>query len=123
MEILVPTHKPRLSPSTAYIGVVRTLVIIGFVGYILLFSMIFSEGKVSFPHLQRTLLLVGLSFGGFLLSWRWVRLGGIVLASGMIIALALTPAQLSEWRPWFFGLEGVMALTGILLVLTPRIKV
>jgi hypothetical protein len=120
MDILVPTDKPRLPHPATFVGVARGMAIVGFVGYILLFSMVFSEGKVLFPHLRRTLELVALSGAGFLLSFRWLRTGGIILAAGMIVALLLTPVQLSEWRPWFFGLEGYMALTGTLFVLTPN---
>lgn len=121
MKIMVPSDKPPLPhPRSHFVNVVRTFAIIGFVGYILLFSMIFSEGIVSFPHLQRTLQLVALSFVGMLITWRFVRLGGLILAAGMIVALVLTPSQLIEWRPWFYGLEAYSALTGLLLLLAPR---
>lgn len=122
MEIMVPNQKPRLPHPTGIINTVRTLGIIGWVGYVLLFSMIFSEGKVSFPHLQRTVELIALSFCGFLLTWKFQRLGGIVLVAGMVAGLVLTPIQLSEWRPWLFGLEAFMALVGTLFVLVPRKK-
>lgn len=120
MDILVPTQKPRLPHPTGIINTVRTLAIIGWVGYVLLFSMIFSEGKVSFPHLQRTVELVAMCFVGFLLTWKLQRIGGIVIAAGMVTALVLTPIELSDWRPWLFGLEAFMALVGILFLLAPR---
>jgi hypothetical protein len=120
MDILVPDKKPHLPHPTGFIYTVRTIAVIGWVGYVLLFSMIFSEGKVSFPNLQRTVELVLIGFGGFLLTWRMQRTGGIILSGVMIVGLALTPVQLSEWRPWLFALEAFMALTGILFILAPR---
>ena len=120
MDILVPTDKPELPHHTRAVNVVRTLAIFGWVGYVLFFSMVFSEGNVSFPNLQRTVELVGISFTGFLMTWRFQRLGGLILLGGMVIALALTPSQLKEWRLWFYVLEAYMALVGILFVLVPR---
>ena len=120
MDILVPTTKPHLPHPKKVINTVRTLAIFGWVGYVLFFAMVFSEGNVSFPHLQRTVQLVALSFGGFLMTWRAQRLGGLVLLAGMIVALLLTPTQLKEWRPWFYLLESYMALMGLLLVALPK---
>lgn len=120
MDILVPTDKPHLPHPTGAINTVRTLAIFGWVGYVLFFSMVFSEGNISFPHLERTVKLVGLSFAGFLLTWRFQRLGGLVLLAGMVIALLLTPSQLKEWRLWFYVLEAYMAIVGILYVVVPR---
>lgn len=117
MDIIVPTSKPRLPQHRhPLLGAARGLAIIGFVGYVLLFSMVFSEGNVRFPHLQRTVELVAVSFAGFLLTWRMPRTGGAVIAAMMITALFLTPLQLFEWRPWFFGIEAYMALVGILFL-------
>jgi hypothetical protein len=99
---------------------VRTLAIFGWVGYVLFFSMVFSEGDVSFPHLQRTVQLVAVGFGGFLLSWRFQRLGGLILVASMVVALVLTPSQLREWRLYFYLLEGYMAVLGLLLVVLRR---
>jgi hypothetical protein len=120
MRILVPTDKPELPRPTGKINIVRTLAVLGWVGYVLLFSMIFSEGMVRFPHLQRTVELVAISFAGFLLTWWVQRLGGLVLALSMIVAIVFNPTQLKEWRPWFFALEGYMALTGVLFIIAPR---
>ena len=120
MEILVPTDKPHAPHQPGRLGTVRTFAIFGWVGYVLFFSMVFSEGNVSFPHLQRTVQLVAISFAGFLLT-RWLpRIGGLVLLGGMIVALALTPTQLKEWRLWFYLLESYMALIGLLFIVTPR---
>ena len=121
MEIIVPLDKPPLPhPRSRFVSRVRTFAIFGFVGYVLLFSMIFSEGRVSFPHLQRTVQLVVVSFLGLLITWRQVRLGGAILAGGMIVALLLTPSQLVEWRPWFYAIEVYALLTGLLFLLAPR---
>ena len=120
MDILVPTDKPPVPQPTGLVNTLRTFAVMGWVGYVLLFSMIFSEGRVSFPHLQRTVELVLVSFLGFLLTFKSQRIGGIVMSVGMIVSLILTPARLSEWRPWFFALEGIMAITGILLILAPK---
>jgi hypothetical protein len=120
MRILVPTDKPHLPHPSGAVNTLRTLAILGWVGYVLLFSMIFSEGSIRFPHLQRVLELVAISFGGFLITWRMQRLGGMILAGGMIAAIVFTPIELREWRPWFFGLEGFMALVGIFFVIAPR---
>jgi hypothetical protein len=120
MDILVPTDKPHLPHQTGMINVVRTLAIFGWVAYVLFFSMVFSEGDVSFPHLQRTVQLVGIGFGGFLLTWRFQRIGGLILLGSMIVALALTPEQLKEWRTWFYLLEIYMAITGVLFVVAPK---
>jgi hypothetical protein len=38
----------------------------------------------------------------------------------MIIALALTPTQLKEWRLWFYLLEIYMAIIGLLYIIAPR---
>ena len=120
MRILVPTDKPHLPHETGYVNLVRTFAIFGWVGYVLFFSMVFSEGDVSFPHLQRTVQLVAIGFGGFLLTWRWQRLGGLILLGSMIVALALTPSQLKEWRTYFYLLEVYMAIVGIFFVVVPR---
>ena len=120
MDILVPTDKPHLHHQTGAVNVVRTLAIFGWVGYVLFFAMVFSEGNVSFPHLQRTVQLVAISFAGFLITWRFQRLGGLILFAGMVIALVLTPSQLKEWRSWFYVLEAFMALTGLLFIILPR---
>ena len=120
MDILVPTDKPHLPHSTGAANIVRTLAIFGWVGYVLFFSMVFSEGDVSFPHLQRTVQLVLVGFGGFILTWRFQRLGGLILLGSMVIALALTPNQLKEWRLYFYLLEAYMAIAGILFMVTPR---
>jgi hypothetical protein len=120
VDILVPTDKPHIPHPTGAINLVRTLAIFGWVGYVLFFSMVFSEGDVSFPHLQRTVQLVAVGFGGFLLSWRFQRLGGLILVASMVVALVLTPSQLREWRLYFYLLEGYMAVLGILLVVLRR---
>ena len=120
MDILVPTDKPHVPQPTGLINVLRTFAVIGWVGYVLLFSMIFSEGRVSFPHLQRTVELVLLGFLGFLLTFKWQRIGGAVMSLGMVISLILTPVRLSEWRPWFFATEGVMAIVGLLFIVAPK---
>lgn len=120
MDIIVPTDKPHLPHPSGMINIVRTLAVFGWVGYVLFFAMVFSEGNVSFPHLQRTVELVAVSFGGFLLTWRFPRLGGLVLFAGMVVALLLTPSQLKEWRGWFYLLEGYMAITGLLFIVVPR---
>lgn len=120
MDILVPTDKPHLPHATGMINVVRTLAIFGWVGYVLFFAMVFSEGNVSFPNLQRTVELAGVSFIGFLITWRYPRIGGFVLLGTMIIALALTPSQLKEWRLWFYLLESYMAIIGLLYIIAPR---
>jgi hypothetical protein len=120
MDILVPTDKPHLPHPTGMINVVRTLAIFGWVGYVLFFAMVFSEGNVSFPNLQRTVELAGVSFVGFLLTWRYPRVGGFILLGTMIIALALTPTQLKEWRLWFYLLEIYMAIIGLLYIIAPR---
>jgi hypothetical protein len=90
------------------------------VGYVLFFAMVFSEGNVSFPNLQRTVELAGVSFVGFLFTWRYPRVGGFILLGTMIIALALTPTQLKEWRLWFYLLEIYMAIIGLLYIIAPR---
>jgi hypothetical protein len=120
MDILVPTDKPELPHRTRMLSIVQTFAVFGWVAYVLFFAMVFSEGNVSFPHLQRTIELVGISFAGFLLTWRSPRLGGLILLSCMVIALALTPLQLKEWRVWFYALEIYMAIVGILFVVSPR---
>lgn len=120
MDILVPTDKPHLPHAKGMINVVRTLAIFGWVGYVLFFAMVFSEGNVSFPNLQRTVELAGVSFIGFLTTWRYPRIGGLILLGTMIIALALTPTQLKEWRLWFYLLEIYMALIGLLFIIAPR---
>lgn len=120
MDILVPTDKPHTPQPTGLVNVVRTLAIFGWVAYVLFFAMVFSEGNVSFPHLQRTVQLVGVSFAGFLLTWRLQRLGGLILLGGMIVALILTPSQLREWRTWFYLLEAYMAIAGILFIVVPK---
>ena len=99
---------------------VQTLAVFGWVGYVLFFAMVFSEGNVSFPNLQRTVELVGIGFAGFLITWRLPRTGGLVLLGCMIVALVLTPTQLKEWRVWFYALESYMAIIGILFLLSPR---
>jgi hypothetical protein len=120
MDIIVPTDKPHTTHPSGMINIVRTLAIFGWVGYVLFFSMVFSEGNVSFPHLQRTVQLVGVSFAGFLLTWRLPRIGGLILLASMVLALALTPSQLQEWRGWFYLLEAYMAITGLLFMVVPR---
>jgi len=120
MDIIVPTDKPHLPHHSGMLNLVRSLAIFGWVGYVLFFSMVFSEGNVSFPHLQRTVQLVAVSFGGFLLTLRLPRLGGLILLGGMVIALALTPTQLKEWRLYFYALEIYMAIVGVLYVVAPR---
>jgi hypothetical protein len=102
------------------LSVVQTLAVFGWVAYVLFFAMVFSEGNVSFPNLQRTVELVGISFAGFLVTWRLPRTGGFVLLGSMIVALMLTPTQLKEWRGWFYGLEIYMAIVGILFLFVPR---
>ena len=120
MDILVPTDKPHLPHPTGAVNLVRTLAIFGWVGYVLFFSMVFSEGDVSFPHLQRTVQLVAIGFCGFLITWCFQRIGGLVLLASMAVALALTPNQLKEWRLYFYVLEAYMAIVGILFMLVPR---
>lgn len=121
MEIIVPLDKPPLPhPRSRFANVVRTFAIIGFVGFILLFSMILAEGKVGFTNLQLTLGSVGIGLLGLLLTWRLVRVGGFVIAAGMVLALRFTPKELLEWRPWFYTTEACVALIGILLLLAPR---
>ena len=120
MDILVPTHKPDLPHRTRMLSVVQTLAVFGWVAYVLFFAMVFSEGNVSFPNLQRTVELVGISFAGFLVTWRLPRTGGLVLLGSMIVALLLTPLQLKEWRGWFYALEIYMAIVGLLFVFAPR---
>jgi hypothetical protein len=120
MDILVPTDKPELPHHTGVLATLRTFGVIGWVAYVLFFSMVFSEGNVSFPHLQRTLELVAVSFAGFLLTWRYRRIGGLILLGGMLIALALTPTQLKEWRTYFYLMEVYMAVIGLLFFLVPR---
>lgn len=120
MDIIVPSDKPHLPHPSGMVSVVRTLAIFGWVGYVLFFAMVFSEGNVSFPHLQRTVQLVGVSFAGFLITWRYQRTGGLILFASMIVALVLTPNQLKEWRTWFYLLEAYMAITGLLFVIAPR---
>ena len=120
MDIIVPTDKPHIPHPSGMVSVVRTLAIFGWVGYVLFFAMVFSEGNVSFPHLQRTVQLVGVSFAGFLITWRFQRIGGLILFASMIVALVLTPNQLKEWRTWFYLLEAYMAITGLLFVIAPR---
>jgi hypothetical protein len=120
MDIIVPTDKPHLPQHRRRIGIVRALAIFGWVGYVLFFAMVFSEGNVSFPHLQRTVELVALSFAGFLLTWRFRRLGGFILLASMVVALVLTPSQLREWRGWFYLLEAYMAITGLLFLAMPE---
>jgi len=120
VDILVPTDKPHLPHPTGAVNLVRTLAIFGWVGYVLFFSMVFSEGDVSFPHLQRTVQLVAIGFCGFLITWRFQRIGGLVLLASMAVALALTPNQLKEWRLYFYVLEAYMAIVGILFILVPR---
>jgi hypothetical protein len=77
VDILVPTDKPHLHHQTGAVNVVRTLAIFGWVGYVLFFAMVFSEGNVSFPHLQRTVQLVAISFAGFLITWRFQKSGAL----------------------------------------------
>jgi hypothetical protein len=120
MDIIVPTDKPHLPHHSRMLNIVRSLAIFGWVGYVLFFSMVFSEGNVSFPHLQRTVQLVGVSFAGFLITWRFPRIGGLILLGSMIVALALTPNQLKEWRLWFYLLEAYMAIVGLLYIVVPR---
>lgn len=120
MDILVPTHKPELPHRTRMLSIVQTLAVFGWVAYVLFFSMVFSEGNVSFPNLQRTVELVGMGFVGFLLTWRVPRLGGLLLLGSMVVALILTPSQLKEWRVWFYALEIYMAFIGILFIASPR---
>ena len=120
MDIIVPTDKPHLPHPSGMINVVRTLAVCGWVGYVLFFAMVFSEGNVSFPHVQRTVQLVGVSFAGFLLTWWFQRLGGLILLGSMIVALVLTPEQLREWRLYFYLLEAYMAIVGILFMVVPR---
>jgi hypothetical protein len=120
MDILVPTDKPELPHRTGMINIVQTLAVFGWVAYVLFFAMVFSEGNVSFPHLQRTLVLVGTGFAGFLVTWRYQRIGGLIILASMIVALVLTPSQLKEWRVWFYALEIYMAIVGLLFILVPR---
>ena len=120
MDIFVPeTKSPLPHHGNPLVSVARTLGVLSFLGVGLLFSMVFSEGQVHFPYVQITVELVGVAFLGFLLTWRYVRLGGAVLALTMIAALFLTPLNLLEWRLYFFIVEGLLALIGLVILFSP----
>ena len=121
MEIMVPLDKPPLPhPRSHFVNVVRAFAILGFLGCLLLFSMILSEGKVGFSILQPTIELVVVSFAGMLFTYRHVRLGGVIMFAAMVSALLLTSKELLEWRPWLYGVQAYAALGGLLFLLAPR---
>lgn len=121
MEIMVPVDKvPLPHHKSAFVGVARTLAIFGMLGCLLLFAMVLAEGKVELSELITPAELAGLGLVGLILTWRRVRSGGLALLGAMAVALALTPAELREWRPWFYAIEAYLALTGLLLLLSPR---
>ena len=123
MDIIVPeTKSPLPHHGSPLVSVARTLGVLGFVGAILLFSMVFSEGQVHFPYVQITVELVAVAFLGFLLTWRHMRIGGAVVTAAMIAALFLTPLNLLEWRLYFFIVEGLLALIGLLILFSPTPK-
>ncbi|MEO8224459.1 MAG: hypothetical protein ABI661_06610 [Gammaproteobacteria bacterium] len=118
---MVPLDKPPLPhPRSHFVNIVRGFAILGFVGFVLLFSMILAEGKVRFPLLQANMGLVVVGLTGMLLTYRHVRLGGVIMLLAMVGALALTPRDLLEWRPWLLGTQGYAALLGLLFLLAPR---
>ena len=121
MEIMVPLDKPPLPhPRSHFVNSVRAFAILGFLGFVLLFSMILAEGKVPFPLLQLTIELVVVGLAGMLLTYRHVRLGGAIMLAAMAAALLLTPRDLLDWRPWLFGIQGYALLLGLLFLLAPR---
>ena len=121
MKILVPDTSP---PPPHHVGTAgafgRGIGVAGFLGALLLFSMVFTEGEVHFPYLRYLLMLMTGSFGGFLLSWRRPRFGGAIQALCMITAVVVTPVKLLEWRPYFYLAEGLLILAGLLLLFHPR---
>jgi hypothetical protein len=118
---MVPQHKPPLPhPRSHFVNVVRAFAVLGFLGCLLVFSMILSEGKVGFPLLQLNIELVVVSFAGMLFTYRQVRLGGFIMLAAMVSALLLTSKDLLEWRLWLFGLQAYSAGAGLLFLLAPR---
>jgi hypothetical protein len=118
---MVPVDKaPLPHHKSAFVGVARTLATWGMLGCLVLFSMVLAEGKVEVSELVTPAELAGLGLVGLLLTWRWVRPGGLAVLGAMIVALMLTPDELLEWRPWFYAVEGYLALCGLLLLLSPR---
>ena len=121
MEIMVPLDKPPLPhPRSRFVNLVRGFAIAAFVGFVLLFSMILAEGKISFPLLQTNIGLVVVGLAGMMLTYRHVRLGGVIMLLAMAGALVLTPKDVLEWRPWLLGTQGYAALLGLLFLLAPR---
>jgi hypothetical protein len=121
LEIMVPLDKhPLPHPRSHFVNIVRAFAFLGFLGVVLLFSMILAEGKVPFPPLQVTIELVVVGLAGMLLTYRHVRLGGVIMFLAMIGAVAFTPRELLEWRPWLLGILGYAALLGLLFLLAPR---
>ncbi|MGE0353737.1 MAG: hypothetical protein AB7I33_03610 [Gemmatimonadales bacterium] len=117
MDIMVPDQKdPLPQRGNPLLGVLRAGGTMGFVAFVVLFAMVFSEGEVRFPHLQLVVELSTLALAGFVISWWRPRLGGAIMALGMIGALFVTPIRLLDWRPYFFAFEGLLSLVGVLLV-------